>query len=96
MIVCIDMFSKFVVAEALPDKSSLTVAVFFHKYIICQFGCPRAVRSDNGTEFQGAFKELLEAYSIYRYPAVSYYPQAHGQVEVTNRTLRSVLRRLEY
>lgn len=35
MIVCIDMFSKFVVAEALPDKSSLTVAVFFHKHIIC-------------------------------------------------------------
>lgn len=77
-IVCIDVFSKFVVAKALPDKSSAATASFFYDSIICEYGTPRALRCDNGKEFQGQFAELLKLFKIYRFPASSYYPQALG------------------
>ena len=46
-------------AKALPDKSSDTLAQFFYEHIICEYSVPRAVRCDNGTEFDGSFSMLL-------------------------------------
>lgn len=58
-VVCVDVFSKFVVAKALPNKSSDTLAQFFYSHIICEYSVPVAVRCDNGTEFAGSFNQLL-------------------------------------
>jgi Integrase core domain len=40
MVVCVDVFSKFAVAEAIEDKTSATIANFFNRRIVCEFGCP--------------------------------------------------------
>jgi hypothetical protein len=55
MVVCVDVFSKLIVAEAIGNKLSSTIAQFFHKNVICVYGCPQAVRCDNGREFLGHF-----------------------------------------
>ena len=73
-VVCVDVFSKFVVACPLLDKSSESLATFFYTRIICEFSVPRAVRCDNGREFLGSFAALLEQHNIYRFPATPYYP----------------------
>lgn len=95
-VVCVDVFSKFVVASPLFDKSSDSLATFFYQKIICEFSVPRAVRCDNGREFLGSFDALLKQYNVYRFPATPYYPQALGQVEVVNRTIKLVLRKLQF
>ncbi len=54
-IVAVCPFTKFVVADALPDKSSLSTMRWMHQRITCFFGVPYAVRVDQGTEFRGRF-----------------------------------------
>ena len=94
-LVCICSFSKFVVARALKDKSSQSITNAFYTAIIAEYGVPTALRCDNGTEFRGVFAQLLKMFKIYRYPATAYYPQALGQVEVTNKTIKTMLRKFD-
>lgn len=54
-IVCVDLFSKYVVGGTLADKSSLLVASFFCTRILQIFGLLQWVRADNGKEFSSAF-----------------------------------------
>ena len=79
--ICVDNFSKWIEVKALPDKKSSTIAQWFWEEIICRYGCPRYVRSDNGGEFKGEFLQLLENCSITLINTSSYYPRSNGMVE---------------
>ena len=61
--------------------------------IICRFGIPRALISDNGKQFDNAkfidFYTELEIKNYYSSPA---HPQSNGQAEVTIRTLKAALK----
>ncbi|KAL2234291.1 UNVERIFIED_CONTAM: Retrovirus-related Pol polyprotein from transposon [Sesamum indicum] len=61
---------------------------FIWKNIIYRFGIPRAIVSDNGTQFQG--KEIaswLKELKIQQNFTSVGHPQSNGQTEVTNRTI---------
>ena len=58
-IVAIDVFSKYLVIAPLPNKEALTLVSWFYECIIYEYGCPLAVRTDQGTEFRGHFDQLL-------------------------------------
>ena len=47
----IDVFTKFAVATPLTDKSAGTVARAFVDNVICRYGAPLEVISDQGSEF---------------------------------------------
>ncbi|KAL2238323.1 UNVERIFIED_CONTAM: Retrovirus-related Pol polyprotein from transposon [Sesamum indicum] len=88
IIVAVEYFTKWVEAEAVAKISENEVINFIWKNIICRFGLPRILISDNGTQFQGKkitgwCKELKIAQ---HFTAVA-NPQANGQTEVTNRTI---------
>ncbi|KAL2226659.1 UNVERIFIED_CONTAM: Retrovirus-related Pol polyprotein from transposon gypsy [Sesamum indicum] len=53
IIVAVEYFSKWVEAEAVAKISEKEVINFIWKNIICRFGIPRVLISDNGTQFQG-------------------------------------------
>ena len=61
--------------------------------IICRFGIPRALISDNGKQFDKAkfryFCAELEIKNYYSSPA---HPQSNGQAEVTIRTIKAALK----
>ena len=59
IVVCVCMFSKWVEAGVIADCKSSTVARWVHSEVVCRFGTPRIIRSDHGTEFQGAFARYL-------------------------------------
>ena len=53
--------TKWAEAKPLPDKSARQVAWFLYKEIICQYGCPQIIQSDNGLEFVNkVIRELLK------------------------------------
>jgi hypothetical protein len=56
-IVAVCPFSKFVLADPLPDKSSESTMKWLHHRVVCFFGVPYAVRVDQGTEFRGRFSK---------------------------------------
>ncbi|XP_026378574.1 uncharacterized protein LOC113273014 [Papaver somniferum] len=74
--------------------SGSTIAAFIKEHIICRFGAPMIIRSDNGTSFVNqTVKELLDQYGIKFHTSTVYYPQGNGQTEATNKTLLRILSR---
>lgn len=66
LVVAVDCFSKWVEVCKLPNKTPEQLALWFEYEIIARYGIPRIVRSDNGTEFEGEFQELMTLYGIKR------------------------------
>jgi transposase InsO family protein len=79
--ICVESFSRWVVAAALPNRLSATVADFFHQRVILQFGAPVEVRSDNGSEFDLNFSDLLQKYGIVHRHSAPHTPSQNGLAE---------------
>ncbi|KAL2240129.1 UNVERIFIED_CONTAM: Retrovirus-related Pol polyprotein from transposon [Sesamum indicum] len=97
IIVAVEYFSKWVEAEAVAKISEREVINFIWKNIICRFGIPRILISDNGTQFQDRkITEWCKELKIAQHFTAVANPQANGQTEVTNRTILQHLKtRLE-
>ncbi len=93
-IVAVCPFSKFVLADPLPDKSSATTMKWLHNRIVCFFGVPYAVRVDQGTEFRGRFQEYCQALGIRVMAVYTSHPQANGLVERYNGVIKAGLRKM--
>lgn len=88
MIVAIDYFTKKVEAEPLTNITGKAIQKFFWKNIVCHFGLPCIVISDNGQQFaKNPFKKWCKDLKITQYFTSIRYPQANGQAENFNRTL---------
>ena len=73
LVVAVCSFSKYVELCPLTHKTSSNVANWFLQNIIVRYGRPNAVRTDNGTEFAGAFAHLLGTFNItHRHTSVAY------------------------
>ena len=97
LIVGIDYFTKWVEVEALATITENNVRSFVWRSIICRFGIPRVLVSDNGKQFDNDsfwdFRSQLGIRNHYSSPA---HPQANGQVKVTNKSLFKIIKtRLE-
>uniref|UniRef100_A0A2N9F1B6 Uncharacterized protein n=1 Tax=Fagus sylvatica TaxID=28930 RepID=A0A2N9F1B6_FAGSY len=97
LVVAIDYFTKWVEAEPLATITEKNVKNFVWKGVICRFGIPRVLVSDNGKQFDnGPFRDLCAQLNIKNHYSSPRHPQANGQVEVTNRTLlKQIKTRLE-
>jgi len=92
IITIIDIFSKW--AEAIPvrNHTAEVVAKALMEKIICKFGAPLRILSDQGREFESAlFKELCERMEIQKIRSSPYQPTTNGCVERFHRTLNSML-----
>ncbi|KAL0395332.1 UNVERIFIED_CONTAM: hypothetical protein Slati_4499400 [Sesamum latifolium] len=88
LLVAVDYFTKWVEAESLALITEGEVMKFIWKNIICRFGIPRKIISDNGRQFQGRkIQEWCQGLRIKQLFTTAAHPQANGQVEVTNRIL---------
>lgn len=91
ILVAVDFTSNWV--EATPTKScTANEVVEFLRKIFSRFGIPKAIISDNGTHFYNfALRSLLRKFGVRHKLATPYHPQTSGQVEVSNRQLKSIL-----
>ncbi|XP_070040223.1 uncharacterized protein [Nicotiana tomentosiformis] len=92
ILVAVDYVSKWVEAASLPIHDAKGVIGFLRKNIFTRFGIPGAIISDGGTHFcNRVFAKLLEKYDVRHKVAIPYHPQTSGQVEVSNREIKSIL-----
>ncbi|XP_070013212.1 uncharacterized protein [Nicotiana sylvestris] len=92
ILVDVDYVSKWVEAITLPDNEARSVTAFLKKNIFTRFATPRVSLSDSRSHFcNKAFTGLLEKYGVQHKVAIPYHPQSSGQVEVSNREIKSVL-----
>ena len=65
---------------------------FLKEYIFCRHGTPRALISDGVSHFcHRSFEALLRKYFVTHKVATPYHPQTTGQVEASNREIKSML-----
>nr|GEY18076.1 reverse transcriptase domain-containing protein [Tanacetum cinerariifolium] len=92
--VAVDYLCKSVEAKALPTNDA-RVVVKFLKSLFSRFGIPRAIISDRGTHFYNdQFTRVMIKYGVTHRLAKAYHPQKSGQVEVSNRGLKRILKRM--
>ena len=91
LLVAIDYFTKWIEAKALATITKARIRSFVWKNIICKFGIPLAIISDNGKQFDSqGFREFCSNLGIKNQFSSPGHPQANGQTEVTTeRCLRS-------
>ena len=94
VLVAVEHLSRYVVLAPMVDKAAGTVALAFKQGVLAYFGSMAEVVSDNGTEFQGEFAELLTAYHIDHRKTSPYHPQANGLTERVVQTMKAALRKL--
>ncbi|KAK0577854.1 hypothetical protein LWI29_001201 [Acer saccharum] len=92
ILVAVDYVSKWVEAKATRNNDGQTVVKFVRETIFARFKTPRAIISDGGTHFcNRSFAALLKKYGVRHKVATPYHPQTSGQVEVSNRQIKSIL-----
>ena len=89
VVLMVDYFTKAAEFCCIPDKSSASVARAFHDCWLMRWGAPQLLTSDNGLEFAGAFRHLLERFSIEAMHTSVRHPQSNGAVERLVQTLKS-------
>ena len=93
IIVAVDYFTKWAEAEPLATITEQKIRNFVWRAVVCRFGIPRALVSDNGKQFDNAkFRNFCAELGIKNYYSSPAHPQSNGQAEVTIRTLKAALK----
>jgi len=84
----IDYFTKWSIAKALKEATAKAISKFIYQKIICEYGCPEVLQSDQGIHFVNrVIKDLTEKFRIKHRLSSPYYPQTNGLVKRFNQTL---------
>lgn len=94
ILVVTDYFTKWVEAEAYERIREQEVERFLWKHVICRFGIPKEIVTDNGPQFiTQSLKDFCRGFKIKLTYSTPRYPQANGLAEATNKTILDTLRR---
>ncbi|RDX83581.1 Tf2-11, partial [Mucuna pruriens] len=94
LMVVVDYFTKWVEVEPMATIMDERVKRFIWKKIICRFGLPAEIVSDNGTQFaSSATTKFCQDLHIRQSFTSVEHPQANGQAEAANRVILRGLRR---
>nr|GEW28121.1 reverse transcriptase domain-containing protein [Tanacetum cinerariifolium] len=94
ILVVVEYRSKWVEAKALPTNDA-RVVVKFLKSLFSRFGTPKEIISDRDIHFcNDQFTKVMSKYGVTHRLSTAYHPQTSGQVEVTNRGLKRILKRM--
>nr|GEY78969.1 reverse transcriptase domain-containing protein [Tanacetum cinerariifolium] len=88
LIVAMDYFIKWIEAKAVGTITGGQVKKFLWDNIVCRFGIPREIISDNGKQFaDNLFKDWCDKLNITQRFASVKHLQSNGLVERANRSL---------
>ncbi|XP_038885788.1 uncharacterized protein LOC120076080 [Benincasa hispida] len=95
ILVAVDYVSKWVEAIACAKNDAATMVKFLKKNIFTRYGTPRALINDEGTYFiDRIITNLLIKFNVSHRVATAYHPQTNGQVEISNREIKTILEKV--
>ena len=87
-----DYFTKWTEALPIPNMEACTVTKVLVENVLCRFGIPQVIHSDQGRQFESnLFQEMCKLLGIHKTRTTPYHPQSDGMVERFNRTLAAML-----
>lgn len=97
VLVITDHFTKYSLAIPTKDQKATTVAKALWENLICHYGYPKHLLSDQGRDFESkVIKNLCELTGIKKIRTSPYNPRCNGQTERMNRTLLDMLGTLNH
>ena len=94
ILLAVDYVSKWVEAISTCTNDASVVAKFLRNHIFTRFGIPRALITDGGTHFCNKMVDkVLQKYGVRHRTSLAYHLQANGQAEVSNRKIKSILKK---
>ena len=92
-LVATDYFSKWIEVDAFTSIKNRDVTRFIWKNIVCRFGIPRLIVSDNGPQFENwVYRDFCQELKIRNFYSTPRYPQSNGQAEASKKTLLTALK----
>nr|KYP68808.1 Pol polyprotein [Cajanus cajan] len=92
LIMVVDYFSKWIQAEPIATISAEKVKTFLWKSVVCRYGVPQVLVSDNGTQFSSArVRKFCRGIGIRMTFTSVEHPQSNGQAESANKVILSGL-----
>lgn len=88
-----DLLTKYCAGIALPNATAQTVAEAFIRRFVCIYGAPKAVLTDQGTNFlSDLMKRIAKCLNIKQYKTTAFHPQTNGSLERSHHTLVEYLK----
>ena len=88
----IDYFTKWVEAESYASVTKSVVARFIKKKIICRYGLPERIISDNGLNLNNDMvTEVCSRFKIRHHNSVPYRPKMNDAVEAANKNVKKII-----
>ncbi|XP_070005024.1 uncharacterized protein [Nicotiana sylvestris] len=95
ILVAIDYFTKWVEAITLKSVTKKVVVDFVHSNLICCFGIPTTIITDNAANLNSYLMgEICEQFKIMHQNSTRYRPKANGVVEAANKNIKNILRKM--
>lgn len=95
ILVAVDYISKWVEASTCVTNDHRVIVNFLQTQIFARFGMPRTIISDGEKHFcNRTFEALLRKNGIRHNVATPYHPQTSGQVEISNRAIKTILEKI--
>ncbi|KAK5803374.1 hypothetical protein PVK06_031019 [Gossypium arboreum] len=90
--VVIDYFTKWIEAASFANVTRTAVCKFLKKEIICRYGLPERIISDNATNLNNKMmKEVCEQFQIKHHNSSPYRPKMNGAVEAANKNIKKII-----
>ena len=94
ILTCVDAFSKWAEAFAIPNKEAKTVARVLVEQVFCRLGTPVALLTDNAGELDGRLmQEICRLLDIDKQHTSYYHPETNAVAERFHGTLNSMMGR---
>ncbi|XP_022142775.1 protein NYNRIN-like [Momordica charantia] len=93
VIVAVGYFTKWAEAEALSTITEARVTTFIWTNVVCRFGIPNAIVTDNGKQFDNAkFKDFCHKLGISHLCSSLAHPKANWEVEAFKKIIKRGLK----
>ena len=90
--VVIDYFTKWVEVASYASLTKAVVARFIKKEIICPYGLPERIISDNGLNLNyDMVTEVCTRFKIKHHNSVPYRPKMNDAVEAANKNVKKII-----
>ncbi len=88
ILVAINHYSKWCEAKAVVDHGAKTTTRFLEDDVICRYGVPKFVLTDNGGEWAAEFDVMCKDYGIQRQRTTPQWPQCNGMAKHLIKTIK--------
>lgn len=95
ILVGIDYFTKWVEATSYTNVTKQVVAHFIKHNIICCYGIPEKIITDNGSNLNNdMMTKLCKSLKIQHHNSSSYRPKMNGTVEAVNKNIKKIVQKM--